>query len=196
MTQTAEDRARKLTEWARREAEDLADLGPLLTISTQEQYESAGVALRQVKTRIAELEEKRKEITRPLDAAKKSVMDLFRVPVERFKAVEASLKSAMAEHLERVERERQEALEALAEAAPDEARALVVSASSKTTPEASGIQTRVTWDFEITDPDKIPREFLIPDEKKIRAHVKAHEGRTEIAGVRVFTKTIIAAGKA
>lgn len=191
----AEDRARKLTELARREADDLGDLGAMLVVNDDVQYQSAADALKQIKARIVELEDKRKDITRPLDAAKKSVMDLFNVPVKRFKAIEASIKGAMAGYLERTENERQAQLEALAEAEPAEARALVVSAADKTAPEASGIQTRTVWEFEITDEDAVPRNFLTVDEKAIRAAVKLNEGRTEIPGVRVFTRTQIVASK-
>lgn len=43
-----------------------------------------------------------------------------------------------------------------------------------------------TWSFDIEDADKIPREYLFVDEKKIRNAVKA--GVREIPGVRIFEK--------
>lgn len=46
---------------------------------------------------------------------------------------------------------------------------------------------RITWDFEIVDVTKIPREYLTPDEKKIRKVVVA--GIREISGVRIFSKS-------
>lgn len=56
--------------------------------------------------------------------------------------------------------------------------------------QVSGYQVRKVWDFEITDIKKIPAEYLIPDEKKIRKVVSA--GLREIPGVRIFEKTISA----
>lgn len=57
----------------------------------------------------------------------------------------------------------------------------------------AGIATRQDWDFEITDEAAIPREFLIVDEKKVRAYVKAMKSDAKIPGVRVFAKDVISA---
>jgi hypothetical protein len=51
---------------------------------------------------------------------------------------------------------------------------------------AEGVSFRDNWDFEIEDAALLPREYLIPDEKKIRAVVKAHKGETKIPGVKVI----------
>lgn len=56
----------------------------------------------------------------------------------------------------------------------------------------SGISGREEWDFEITDISKIPREYLIVDEVKVRRVVKALGSQTRIDGVRVFQKTVMA----
>jgi phage-related minor tail protein len=50
----------------------------------------------------------------------------------------------------------------------------------------AGISYTEKWNFEITDEKLIPRDYLIPDEKKIRTIVKAMKGATNIPGVRVF----------
>jgi len=44
------------------------------------------------------------------------------------------------------------------------------------------------WDFEIVNPDQVPLAWTSPDEKKIKATVKALGRRTEIPGVRIFQK--------
>lgn len=46
------------------------------------------------------------------------------------------------------------------------------------------------WNFEITDANAVPREFLIVDEKAIRKAMLA--GAREIAGVRIFQDTRVA----
>lgn len=48
------------------------------------------------------------------------------------------------------------------------------------------------WQFEITDIDKIPRKYLIPDEVMIRAEVKRTKGKTAIPGVRVWDAGTVA----
>jgi len=45
---------------------------------------------------------------------------------------------------------------------------------------------KMDWEFEIVDEAQVPREYLMVDEKKIRAAVKA--GTREISGVRIFEK--------
>lgn len=52
----------------------------------------------------------------------------------------------------------------------------------------SGARRR--WIFEVEDAAKVPRNFLIVDEKAIRAAIA--EGAREIAGVRIFQETSVA----
>lgn len=46
---------------------------------------------------------------------------------------------------------------------------------------------RMVWDFEITNPNLIPREYLVVDEKAIRTSI-INNGTREIPGVRIFQK--------
>lgn len=59
------------------------------------------------------------------------------------------------------------------------------------TPKAPGTGTRTTkrWTFEITDPAKIPRKFLIPDERKLQAEANTHKAGADVEGVRFYSKT-------
>jgi ATPase subunit of ABC transporter with duplicated ATPase domains len=77
-----------------------------------------------------------------------------------------------------------------------EERALAVTAPIVTTeaPKVAGVSFREVWDFEITDEDLIPREYLVVDETKIRRVVTALKGDAKIPGVRVFKQKRIAAG--
>ena len=50
----------------------------------------------------------------------------------------------------------------------------------------TGIQE--LWDFEVTDLDDVPRKWLIPDEKMIKAAIKGKYGLREIKGIRIFDK--------
>jgi len=61
---------------------------------------------------------------------------------------------------------------------------------------ATGIQYRENWRFEILDAKKIPSEYLVVDEKKIRKIVRSLRGETNISGVRVFCeKTPVVGGR-
>lgn len=55
---------------------------------------------------------------------------------------------------------------------------------------AEGVSFREDWGFEIEDAALIPREYLIPDEKKIGALVRALKEQTRIPGVKVISRRI------
>lgn len=52
----------------------------------------------------------------------------------------------------------------------------------------TGVSTSYVYDFTITEPHLIPREYLVPDEVAIRRVVKALKDRTNIPGVQVTKK--------
>lgn len=49
-----------------------------------------------------------------------------------------------------------------------------------------GISHREKWVFEIVDLKAIPREYMIPDDKKIGQIVRALKGQTNIPGIRAY----------
>lgn len=57
-------------------------------------------------------------------------------------------------------------------------------------PKAEGLSFRSIWEFEIINEALIPREYLKPDEKKIRGVVTAMREASNIPGVRAFEKRI------
>jgi exonuclease VII large subunit len=89
-----------------------------LTIANQGDYESASIVLKNVKSRYKELDEQRKEITKPIDDAKKSVMNLFKAPLELLEKAENHIKRQMIDYTneqERKAREEQLRLQRIAE---------------------------------------------------------------------------------
>lgn len=101
----------------------LTDRANNLQITNQVQYESAASMLRTVKSMADTLEVARKKITKPLDDAKKAVMDLFRSPSDDLVKAEADIKRKMiaySNEQERIRREQEEKLRR--EAAAEEAR--------------------------------------------------------------------------
>lgn len=59
-----------------------------------------------------------------------------------------------------------------------------------------GVVTIEAYDFEIVNKDLIPRKHMVPNEKTIRAEVKAFGADTRIPGVRVFRQDIVRRGRA
>ncbi len=91
-----------------------------MVIKDQAMYESAANDVRHIKGRIKELEEKRKGVTKPLDVAKKAVMDLFRKPLELYVKAEQIYKRGMITYTDDQERIRQAQEEKLRKAAAAE----------------------------------------------------------------------------
>lgn len=134
--------------------------------------------LKAIKAKASSLDEQRKAITAPMDAAKKAVMDLFRAPIEALQTAEGILKSKMltyqkeqqakadaarleAERIAREEREMlaKEAKELAAQGRTGEAAIkqqvaqMIVAApvDAPQAPTAKGISTRETVEFEVAD---------------------------------------------
>lgn len=212
---TNDPEVREVAEQARH----LATIGERYSVATADEFTVAGEELRRIKAAQKRLDEVRKGITRPIDAAKKAILDLFREPETRLAAAESGVKRAMlgfqaeqdrlrqaeqrkAEEAARKERERLEAQAAKAVAAGklEKAEALEVRAATvsapvihREAPKVAGLSTREVWRYEITDAALIPREYLVPDTVKIGKVVQALRGDTTIPGVRVYAERQMAA---
>lgn len=140
-------------------------------------YEQAGEELKTIKQRINALEEQRKAITKPMDAAKKQVMDLFKPPVDALTEAESVYKRSMLAYQQEQRRLEAEAQRKLNEAAEAERQRMAeqAKAAEKTgdaatavalqsaaemvvapvvqiaTAKVSGISTTVRWSAEVTD---------------------------------------------
>jgi len=168
-----------------------------VVIQNKSQYEEAADILMEIKTRAKAVETTRTNITKPLLAAKREIDKLFKAPAQHFKKAETGIKRGMltyAREMEEKARRLEEEARALAEkkdATITEVRDALVQATTETkTPKVSGIVTRKVMRFEIEDANQLPREFLKPDEAKIKAAVKAG---IAISGVRVWQEEEISA---
>jgi colicin import membrane protein len=97
------------------------------------------------------------------------------------------------------QRQRDADAEAARLTAEAKAAAVVAPVAQAETPKIKGISTRKVWRFEIIDPEAINPAFMLPDEKKIGATVKAmgkDAGRVVGAGVRIYSEEIMASARA
>lgn len=158
------------------EATELCELADTFQVTTPLEHAGAGEELINIKTAKRNLENQRKKFTRPLDTAKKAVMDWFREPLRRLDQAERSLKRAMLtyqqeearkrrheqEKLEKAaERKRHRLAQRAAEAAEsgDEHKAAALDTQASTVvapvvpaqPKVSGVSTRENWKAEVTD---------------------------------------------
>jgi len=106
-------------------------------------------------------------------------------------AQEAEMRAKAAKNEEDREKARAEADVILDKAIEEEAK-LIPKLIIPEVPKTQGLSLRDNWDFEIIDEALIPREYLVPDETKIRRVVKAMKDKTNIAGIRPVNKPIMA----
>lgn len=189
-------------------------------IATPQQYTDSATMLKRIKASQARLEELRTAITGPMNAALRAVNDLFRVPADRLAKAERSIKSEItrytdeqrrlqqeeqrkADEAARKERERIERQAARAEDKGQTEKAAELTQRAETVvapvivrepPKIPGISMREVATFEIVDASQLPREYLMPDEKKIRAVVNVLKQETKIPGVVVRIEKQVAAG--
>jgi hypothetical protein len=214
----ARDDVREVTA----ETQAIVSLAGSFQVVTAEQYMTAGAELTRIAAAQKRIESVRMAITRPMDAAKKAVLDFFRDPETKLETAKNTIKRAMiaydevqrrareeeqrkADEIARKERERIEAqARKAAESGKVEkavqleqrAQAVVAPIIQREPPRVAGVNFRDVWKFEVTDPASVPREYLAVDEQKIRKIVGALKGDTQIAGVRVWSEKQIAAGGA
>lgn len=157
-----------------------------IVVDSDSMYQIAGEDLRKIKGMERDLETRRKAITVPMDAAKKSVMDLFRQPLAVLAEAEQHIKRAMGAYDEKqrieaarikkiadaaaeAERKRLADLAAEAEQAGDMesafelqtvAEAVTVHAPATHAPRATGIASTERWSAEISDKRAFIEEAL------------------------------------
>lgn len=71
-------------------------------------------------------------------------------------------------------------------------RWVVAQKQAGTAAPLEGVTTRSTWKYAVEDLSLIPREYLVLDEKKVKAVVKAMRADTNIPGIRVFEDASVA----
>lgn len=193
----AEHRARE--EAARREADRAAaaaqaEREAAVRAAEQRQREAEAAERR----RVAALEAHDRELTAELDAlddaalrnaAASPPLDRAKIAGEILDRRREAKRAHMAEIAAREEEAAARERERLARETPPEVVPEAVAAGPTS---LSGIARRKTWDFEVIDPEKVPRRFLKVDDVALRAAVRA--GEREIAGCRIFEKDGLAVG--
>lgn len=161
----------------------------------------------QVNGLIREIDDKRKSVTgdhrkfvRSVDAFVKGFRDHLEGIVREAKdklgryAYRKELERREAERKAREERERQQKKldEAAKKAKVDPVKLPEMVMPEKREPvrsESGTASTRMVWTFEIMDATQLPREYLMPNEKAIKAAVDA--GIRNIAGVKIYEKPFV-----
>ena len=150
-------------------------------ITDQFTYEISADALKVLKAKAKSLEDRRKEITKPLDAAKKSVMELFRKPLIMLIDAERIIKKAMityTDEQERQRREKEEKLRRQAEAEETRKRKALEEQARKQEEKAAELRKQAA-EADAKEREKLEEQARKADEEAEKRREKKEEVRIE-----------------
>lgn len=189
-----------------------------IKIADATMYAAGGEKLKELSAAEKRIEDMRKSLKAPILAAGKAIDAFFNAPLDRIASARNSIKRSLLTYQQEEERKRREiearaqeearkaaeklqkqADAAAAKGKTEKAEALQQAAASVVAPiiaptvqKLAGVSNRLTWHYEVTDSAQLPREWLMPDDKKLGAYVRAMKGETNIPGLRVYSKDGIA----
>lgn len=193
-----------LSEWDTPIAE-MAKQAEALVVDSEATNLKAVEMAGQVKRLDKKLELARKDYTGPANEYVKAINGTVKPRQALLREIENGLKGKISTHqaavllehrkAEEAARKAQKKLQAKLDADAKKAGVeavkvdeVVVAAADPVTRTESGTATqRKTWEFEVEDPGKVPPEYLMVDEKKVRAAVR--NGVRNIPGVKIYQET-------
>lgn len=142
--------------------EALAELREM-RIVTPADYKIAGEMLKELAHRQTVLDDKRKSWVEPLKAVSNDIDATFRPVIKGLKDGVEMLKEKLGEAKIAMEAKREELLKLSVAATGKKAEALQVEAEAFIPPEIPGVHTTIGWTGEVSDADKLPREYMVPN---------------------------------
>jgi hypothetical protein len=202
---------------------DMLGQAALLTVTDDPSFSRGGEMLLEIKRRSRVVEDRFADPVSLAHKAHKAMTALRDSVLAPFQQAERTIKSKLGIYQADIERKRRDEAERLRKEAEAKAEAdriakaqaqmdagdlkgcektleapaapVNVRVTTPEPPKVGGVSFRDEVKFEITDPDSVPREFCIPDEKKIRNMVKAMGKSTNIPGVRTWVEKVVSAGR-
>lgn len=167
--------------------QEISTLPAAPVIENQNDLDAASLVLRRIKGIKNAIEERKKQITKPLMDSLSSVRELFRKYEDGAKAAEASFKAAILSYEATQDANRAQIAAGVADGTVDLATAI----ESMEKPDApKGISSRTVTKVRVIDEKLIPRDYLEPNMKLIVEAV-LKQGLT-IAGVEKYEEKQLA----
>jgi colicin import membrane protein len=76
----------------------------------------------------------------------------------------------------------------------EQAQSVLMPTIASEQPKVAGISTRKVWKARVIDPRKVPREYLVVNEKMLDAFAKATKGAVPVDGIEFYSEDVMAAG--
>ncbi len=165
-----------------KEAVGLINGALVLSIQSQDDLESTGKDLQVVKKRLQEVREEKEKIMSPIKEAMQACKDFFDPVIKKLESLDQALRSEVLRWESRLNDEAQERC-------PGQ----VIKFGR---PEAENITTRENWDYEIEDLSKVPRNYFILDEKRMKQIARETKGMVSIPGIKfICNRSVVVRGE-
>lgn len=160
------------------------------SIEDDDDHVMVGTWLVELATARKEIDGRRKKVTAPLNEAIKAFGAWYKPALTAIESIEKHLRAEVGKYTLKKRLESEEASRLTAEAAKagDFDLAHEASKGIQQAPDLSKITVTDRWDFEVTDPSLVPREWLLVNVSAIGEHAKAakKDEPAPIPGVRFF----------
>lgn len=181
----------------------VVETAKLIVIENDADLSNASVVLKTIADTKKNIEERRIFFVKPLNDQVKRVNDLFKTlgaplleadslirgKVSTYRITQTEIARKEQERLNILAAQQQVRLDVKAEKQGVEAPKIVAPIVAPPPRKVGNVATRKVWKFTVTAADKVPTEYLIVDETKIRQAVNA--GVREIPGVSIFEKETV-----
>jgi len=177
------------------QAEQTVTLANSVACETREQYALCGQFLQQAQAQFKYFEGKRKKLTRPFLDCKREVDGWFTPITKAMATVKQVLASKIQAYDQRAAVAQRAALDAIEQAHQQGNQPAVEHHASQLTetPALPGVHKRNRWTFRVTDLGRVPRGFLVLDDRAVRNAIKS--GARNVPGLEIYeVESLVARG--
>jgi hypothetical protein len=158
----------------------------------------ANALLKDLKAELKAIDEMKTSATKPMNESLKIVRAWFRPLEDLGEAIEAKLKQKIATCTLALRKKAEEDSQKLLAAADssDYNTLTTLVQEAQVAPTLKGTSVREVWVATIAYPNAVPRDWCVPDDKRIAAHARntpIEQAPTSIAGVTFMKKTVVSA---
>ena len=176
-----------------KDAEKSLTLIKRATVRTEKELRVVTMWCAEIKDRRAIIDAKCKQFTDPLKAVIRDIEVFFGPALESLNEAERLVKRLIADYASDLAERRDLLLGKVINLKDRRAKEKAIAeAGTCEMPKLPGLSLRQSWDGEVIDAAKIPREYLIPDLKALKAATRAAGGDPRISGWRARASTTVA----
>jgi hypothetical protein len=169
-----------------------------LVIRNQDELDEANALLRDIKSESKAIEEMKESVLKPISLGMATFRSFF-APVEKLcDELESSVKERISAFVIEARKKAEEDSQKLLAAADssDYNTLTTLVQEAQVAPTLKGTSVREVWVATVAYPSAVPRDWCVPDDKRIAAHARntpIEQAPTPIAGVTFMKKSVVSA---